>query len=101
LGLLPRTTFNLSAYENFRAFIRRTPDVSTDKPESVGHMMSSSVVVLPESTHIADLISLMSTQGYRQIPIVIGENCLVGMVYQANLIAALYDGQLATVVSQA
>jgi len=95
---------NLSAYESFqdrfRAFIRRTPDVSTDKPESVGHMMTTSVTVLPESTHIADLISLMSTQGYRQIPIVNSENRLVGMVYQANLIAALYDEQLSSVVSQ-
>ncbi len=92
---------NLSAYENFqdkfRAFIRRTPDVSTDKPESVGHMMTTSVTVLPETTHIVELISLMSTQGYRQIPIVNGENRLVGMVYQANLIAALYDQQLLTV----
>lgn len=91
---------NLSAYENFqdkfRAFIRRTPDVSTDKPESVGHMMTTSVAVLPETTHIVDLIPLMSTQGYRQIPIVNGENRLVGMVYQANLIAALYDQQLLT-----
>ncbi|MCK9397041.1 MAG: HPP family protein [Methylobacter sp.] len=96
---------NLSPYESFqdkfRAFIRRTPDVSTDKPESIGHMMSSSVVVLSESTHIADLISLMSAQGYRQIPIINNENRLVGMVYQANLIAALYDEQLAAVSSQA
>ena len=77
--------------EKFRAFIRRTPDVTTDKPESVGHIMTTSVSVLPESTHIADLIPLMSNQGYRQIPIVNSENRLVGMVYQANLIAALYN----------
>lgn len=90
---------NLGAYESFqdkfRAFIRRTPDVTTDKPESVGHMMTTSVTVLAESTHIVELISLMSTKGYRQIPIVNSENRLVGMVYQANLIAALYDEQLA------
>lgn len=90
---------NLSAYETFqdkfRAFIRRTPNVSTDKPESVGHIMTTSVIVLPESAHIVDLISLMSTHGHRQIPIVNSENRLVGMVYQANLIAALYDEQLA------
>ncbi|MGZ8159241.1 MAG: HPP family protein [Methylobacter sp.] len=94
---------NLDAYESFqdkfRAFIRRTPDVSTDKPESVGHIMTSSVIVLPETTHIVDLISLMSIQGFRQIPIVNSENRLVGMVYQANLIAALYDEQLAAVTS--
>ncbi|WP_333877998.1 HPP family protein [Methylobacter sp.] len=80
--------------DKFRAFIRRTPNVSTDKPEAVGHIMTTSVCVLPENTHIADLIPLMSNQGYRQIPIVNHENRLVGMVYQANLIAALYNEQL-------
>ncbi|MFI3186557.1 MAG: HPP family protein [Methylococcaceae bacterium] len=82
---------NTSFQQSFRAFIRRTPDVSTDKPEAVGHIMTSSVSVVPETTHIADLIPLMSNQGYRQIPIVNNENRLVGMVYQANLIAALYN----------
>ena len=53
--------------------------------------MTSTVSILPESTHIADLIPLISNQGYRQIPIVNSENRLVGMVYQANLIAALYN----------
>jgi CBS domain-containing membrane protein len=79
--------------EKFRAFIRRTPEVSSSKPESVGHIMTSSVSVLPETAHIAALIPLMSNQGYRQIPIVNNEDRLVGMVYQANLIAALYNEQ--------
>jgi len=82
---------NETFQEKFRVFIRRTPEVSTAKPESVGHIMTSSVSVLPENTHIVDLIPLMSNQGYRQIPIVNSENRLVGMVYQANLIAALYN----------
>ena len=84
---------NATFPEKFRAFIRRSPNVTTDKPESVGHIMTTSVSVLPENTHIADLIPLMSNQGYRQIPIVNNENRLVGMVYQANLIAALYNEQ--------
>jgi CBS domain-containing membrane protein len=95
---------NLSPYDSFqdkfRAFIRRTPDVSTDKPESVGHIMTTSVAVLPESAHIVELIPLMSAQGFRQIPIVNKENRLVGMVYQADLITELYDERSATVVSQ-
>jgi len=84
---------NETFQQKFRAFIRRTPDVSASKPESVGHIMTSPVNVLPENTHIAALIPLMSIQGYRQIPIVNNENRLVGMVYQANLIAALYNEQ--------
>ncbi len=85
---------NESFQEKFQTFIRRTPDISATKPESVGHIMTSSVSVMPESTHIAALIPLMSNQGYRQIPIVNNENRLVGMVYQANLIAALYNRQI-------
>lgn len=82
---------NETFLEKFRTFIRRTPDISTHKPESVGHLMTKSVAVLPENTHIAALVPLMSNQGLRQIPIVNNENRLVGMVYQANLIAALYN----------
>lgn len=85
---------NVNAHETFQeklwAFIRRTPDTSTNKPEAVGHIMTRAVAVLSENTHIAALIPLMLDQGYRQIPIVNNENRLVGMVYQANLIAALY-----------
>ncbi len=93
---------DVNAYQSFqdslRAFIRRTPDISTNKPESVGHIMSNSVSVLLESSHIVELIPLMSAKGIRQIPIVNNENRLVGMVYQAQLCAALYDEQLASIV---
>jgi len=90
---------NLSTYatiqEKFRQFIQRTNDVSASKPEFVGHMMTSSVITLNDSSHIVELIQLMSAQGHRQIPIVNKEERLVGMVYQSNLIAALYNQQLA------
>jgi CBS domain-containing membrane protein len=57
--------------------------------------MTFTVTVLTGSTHIADLIPLMSNKGYRQIPIVNNENRLTGIVYQANLIAALYNNLIA------
>ena len=86
---------DLNAYESFqdkfRDFIRRTPDVVASKPESVGLIMTSSVVTLPDTAHIVELIALMSIQGHKQIPIVNSERRLVGIVYQANLIAALYN----------
>jgi len=86
---------NLNAYDSlqdkFRHFIRRTPNMKTHKPESVGHIMTNTVITLPETTHIAELIPLMSLQEHRQIPIIDAERRLVGMVYQANLVAALYQ----------
>jgi len=86
---------NLSSYDSlqdkFRAFIRRTPEVNANKPESIGHIMTKSVITLSEDTHIAELVPLMSTTGLRQIPIINEERRLVGMVYQSHLIAALYN----------
>ncbi len=86
---------NLNAYDSlpdqFRRFIRRTTDIKANKPEAVGHIMTQSVVTLTESTHIVELIPLMSMQGHRQIPIINEEHRLVGVIYQANLIAALYN----------
>lgn len=82
--------------EGFLAFFRRTPGVSTNKPEAIGHVMTAPVRVLSESSPIAELIPLMAFQGLRQIPIVDAERRLVGMVYQSSLIAALYRKQLAT-----
>lgn len=75
--------------EKFLAFIRRTPDVQTNKPEAVGHIMTQNVLTVEETTHIVELIPLMSQQDIRQIPIVNRERRLVGMVYQTHLIAAL------------
>lgn len=85
-----------SLQHHFRQFVRRTADLTTHKPESVGQIMSTSVVALPAQAHIVELIPLMSIQGHRQVPIVDEQQKLVGMVYQANLIAALYNDKLAS-----
>jgi CBS domain-containing membrane protein len=90
IKLTPYASFQ----EKFRSFIRSTGS-KKNKPKVVGDMMSSRVTTVPETTHIAELIALMSLQGHRQIPIVNQEQHLVGMVYQASLIAALYQQQLA------
>lgn len=90
---------DLNGYESFqdkfRGFIQRSTDITTHKPESVGHIMTDSVVTFAETTHISELIPLMSVHGHRQIPIINAERRLVGMVFQSNLIAALYNQQLA------
>lgn len=81
----------ISFQEKFLAFIRRTSDVTTHKPEVVGHIMNKHVTVLSETAPITDLIYLFSSQKHQQIPIVNNENRLVGMVFQTDLITALND----------
>lgn len=77
--------------EKLQAFLQPSTEISTAKPESVGHLMTTPVTYLPESAPIADLIPLMLGQGYQQIPIVNGEARLVGMIYQTTLMGALYN----------
>ncbi len=87
---------NLKTYETFEdrliKFIRRTPSVTSDKPEVVGQIMVSPVYTAPEDMHIVNLVPLLSEKGLHHIPIVDVEKRLVGMVTQSDLIAALYAG---------
>ncbi|GFO71212.1 CBS domain-containing membrane protein [Bathymodiolus japonicus methanotrophic gill symbiont] len=107
IGIITQHDFfkyiNLNAYDNLqeqlRSFIRRTAHIKTSKPEAVGHIMSRTVVTLAETAHIVELIPLMTLQGHRQIPIINDQHRLVGMVYQANLVAALYHQGLAQSIS--
>ena len=98
IGIVTQRNFlqcvNLNAYDKmqdrFRAFIRRSLQIHTDKPESIGHLMTKNVKVVTEDATIIELIPFMAHLNLRQVPIVNHEKRLTGMVYQSQLIAALY-----------
>ncbi len=87
---------NLKTYETFEdkliKFIRRTPGLTSEKPEVVGQIMASPVYTAQEGMHILELVPMLSDHGLHHIPIVNDERRLVGMVTQSDLIAALYAG---------
>lgn len=87
---------DLKTYETFEdkliKFIRRTPGVTSEKPEVVGQIMATPVFTAREDMHIVELVPLLSDQGWHYIPIVNAERRLAGMVTQSDLIAALYAG---------
>ena len=87
---------NLKTYETFEdkliKFIRRTPGLSSEKPEVVGQIMATPAITAHEDMHIVELVPLLSDHGLHHIPIVNAERRLVGMVTQSDLIAALYAG---------
>ena len=85
------TTYS-SAGQKLVRFIRRTADLTAEKPEFVGHIMSAPAAVVEQDQHVTALIPLMSREpGHRRIPVVDGEKRLVGIVSQADLITALYS----------
>ncbi|MFI3136321.1 MAG: HPP family protein [Methylococcaceae bacterium] len=80
--------------EKFLAFIHKTPDITTDKPEAIGHIMTRKVATLPASAHIADLVPFMTANGHRYVPIVDEQQRFVGMIFQRDFIAALFQNKL-------
>lgn len=57
-------------------------------------IMSSPVLSVRESTHMTDLIFLLSDQGMHCLPVVDEQERLLGMVTQTDLIAGLYSNWL-------
>ena len=103
IGIVTRTDFlrhvDLARIETLgaklRAFLRRTPNTHSDKPEVVGQIMTSRVRTATDDTPIVELVPLMSDQGLHHVPIVDAARRLVGIVTQADLVAALYATGLA------
>jgi CBS domain-containing membrane protein len=86
--------FKLSPYGNFikklSYFTSRLLMIKTNKPKTVADIMATEVISLTEQDSINELIALMSQAGHRQIPIVNQQKRLVGIIYQADVINALY-----------
>ncbi len=57
-------------------------------------IMSTPVVSVTEDSHMVDLVFLLSDRGLHCLPVVDGQQRLVGMITQTDLIAALYRNWL-------
>lgn len=103
VGILTRADFmrraDLDGYRGFdvqlRRFIRRSGSTHSDKAEVVGQIMSTPAQTATESTPVVELIALLGGAGHSHIPIVDAEGRLSGIVTPRDLIAELYQGQLA------
>ncbi|MEO3878607.1 HPP family protein [Rheinheimera fenheensis] len=65
-----------------------------DKNRTVADYMVKDVIVARSHDHIAALVPLLSDQGFHHIPVLDGQQKLVGIVSQSDLIAALFNAQL-------
>ena len=99
IGMVTRYDFlknlKLTPYHSFQdkwlAFIRRSPGINTDKPEAIGHIMTRDVKILSVSDHVAELIPLIVNEGHHHLPIIDENNHFIGMVFQSQLILALFN----------
>lgn len=99
IGMVTRYDFlknlKLTPYHSFQdrwlAFIKRSPGINTDKPEAIGHIMTRDVKILSVSDHVAELIPLIVNEGHHHLPIIDENNHFAGMVFQSQLLSALFN----------
>lgn len=75
--------------QRLRQLIRATPATHSDKPEVVGQIMTRQVRVASADRPIGELVPLFADTGHHHIPIIDGEQRLVGIITQSDLVAAL------------
>jgi CBS domain-containing membrane protein len=72
-----------------RRLLAPTPGMHADKPEVVGQIMCRQVRVVSAERPLAELVPLFASTGHHHIPVITERNRLVGIITQADLVAAL------------
>lgn len=62
--------------------------------ESVDSIMRTDVTTIAADTPVADLVPIMTTEGYKNVPVVDDDGRLVGMITRGELIAVLHRALL-------
>lgn len=102
IGIVSRTDFlehagvevHTGLAAQLRTLLHRVPFSHSDKPEVVGQIMSRPVVSAGVDTPVLELVPRMA-DGLHQIPVVDADGKLAGMLTQSDMIAALYEKNLA------
>lgn len=74
-----------------RRLLRRTTDVASEKPEVVGQIMKPNPLFVAAETPLAELVERLIGTGVSEVPVVDERQRYLGMILQADLIAALYQ----------
>jgi len=75
--------------QRLRSLIRPSTTSHSDKAEAVGQIMTRQVRVASADRPISELVPLFAATGHHHIPIIDGEQRLVGIITQSDLVAAL------------
>jgi CBS domain-containing membrane protein len=76
--------------ERLRTAIRSAQTTHTDKPEAVGQIMTRQVRVASATQLVTELVTLFSKEGHHHIPVIDGDQKLVGIITQSDLVKSLY-----------
>ena len=68
----------------------------SDKPEAVGQIMTRQVRVASAAQRVTELVTLFSTEGHHHIPVIDGNQKLVGIITQSDLVRVALHARFAT-----
>jgi len=80
----------LHIFDRLWRMIRRSDNVTSDKAEVVGQIMTHPAITARAGAHMVRLIPLFTEHGIHHVPIVDEQDKLVGIVTQSDLTEALY-----------
>lgn len=80
---------NLDVHEGLGKRLRTLVMGRGEQPKVVSEIMTAQVQVAQDAQHVMDLVPLFSQGGHHHIPIVDGEERLVGIITQTDLVRAL------------
>lgn len=76
--------------QRLRGLLQRSGLSHSERPEVVGQIMTRQVRVASTGRLLVDLVPLFSEDGHHHIPVIDGEQRLVGILTQSDLVRALY-----------
>jgi CBS domain-containing membrane protein len=74
-----------------RGLLKRTPELSSEKAEVVGQIMTPNPFSVSMQTPVVDLVQQLIDHRLHHVPVVDEKQRFVGMISPGNLIAALYQ----------
>nr|WP_227820558.1 HPP family protein [Ramlibacter tataouinensis] len=75
--------------QRLRDWLRPTPTSHSDKPETVGQIMTRQVRVVSAERPIGELLPLFAGTGHHHVPVIDHERRLVGIITQSDVVRAL------------
>lgn len=72
-----------------REWLRPAPTCHSDKAEAVGQIMSRQVRVVSADRPIGELLPLFASTGHHHVPVLDGEQRLVGIITQSDVVRAI------------
>jgi CBS domain-containing membrane protein len=75
--------------ERMKELVRNAGTVISSKPEVVGQIMTRRVRIARQDRHVVDLVASFSDEGHHHLPVVDGDDRVVGMITESDVVRAL------------